>query len=288
MVKHPAVYYAKYYVSRRCHTSLAIAEMLTMLDLGGMTENDVTELERGMRFPIPFCPASPDHYPSQSFLRMEGIQEAWQNTHDMARAKAILEEPELRQAMESMILSPVRPEAAVRRLQMRFGSMIRPEVYRLFEHYFWNRSAMSALDWGEFVGQRQTPNQEWLRIALNTKDSAGLRLLLWKMGMADLRRVEGNRVFTDARNLAHMFIQQMADRPVGERHARAFLAYVRAAKWAQEGIEATTDATQDVLEAFSTFRMRHVKPEVAAVKELTRGNYTPPASMEEEDEEIVF
>jgi hypothetical protein len=205
MVKHPALFYAKYLLSKRSHPFQAIVAMLELLDLAGLDEDDLGRIEQALKFPIPYCPGSKDHVPTQTFLRKEGIWDAWHGEQDMIRTRAILGEPELRQAMESMILAPVSQEAGLRRLQMRFGDSVSPAAYHLFEHYFWNRSVMSALDWGQFVSRRQTSNQTWLKLALDAKDTGSLRLLLWKMGLTDLRRVEGNKIFTDLRNLSYMF-----------------------------------------------------------------------------------
>ena len=287
-VAHPGLYWAKFYLSRRSHSYEQITGLMTINELPGLGERELRAIESTMEFPLVFRPNVPYHKPSQKFLRKEGIWEAWQRNKPMEQALAILESKKLRQVVETFLLSPVKPELAVRKIVDEEGVQLSVKAYELFRHYFWNTNAMSGADWGAFIQYRRSSHEEWLQLAMDSRGASGVQMLLWKPGYSGLRQVEANRGFTDARDIAFMCLQQIAMQPPSKYHSEMLLNYLRAAKISQEGIDASSAAVQDVVESFNAFRMRNVETRAPSIKQLTKGNFSPAENVEGEEEELDY
>jgi hypothetical protein len=273
VVNHPAKYWIKFYLSRKLHTHQRITELLSLVDLGGIDADQVKIVEDDMRFPIPFRPANISHKPSQIFLRQERIYDAWRGKQVMQQAEAILGTKDLRDIVETFILSPLKPEQAVIKINQKIpDANMSVKVYDTFQHYFWNRSEMSGDKWGAFISERKHANKEWLQLAMDSRGASGVQTVLWKTGVGSVRQMEANKIFTDLRNAAYMSAMQIALRSPNRHHAEMLLSYTRAAKLAQEGVESSENAVRDVVKAFNAFKMRHVQTNIPSVKQLTGGN----------------
>lgn len=289
MKAHPAIYWAKFYLTRRSHTYDGVAQLLSVSQLGGLNADELRDIDAEMDYPRPFNPHNLRDRESQRFLRKEGVYEAWRNGPDMQKALEILATDKLRQLIETYILSPIRPDQAVRKLKREFPlAKVTVKAYELFQHYFWNRELMTSLQWGKFVEDRRADNDQWTQLALNSSGPGGVQAVLWKTGTGPLRGVETNRAFTDARNIAYMMIMQIAMEPPSRYHSEMLLNYLRAMKMAQEGIDASSDAIRDVVQAFSAFKMRHAEIQTPSVQQLSGGNVSEAEGGEGAEEKIEY
>jgi hypothetical protein len=275
MIHHPAKYWVKFYLSRRNHTHQRVAELLSLIDLGGLSADQVKEIDDDMDYPQPYRPWDLSHRPSQIFLRREGIYEAWREGKHMKIAEAILSTKALRDAVEMWILSPLKTNQAVKKINQKMPEAeLTEKAYDLYEHYFWNREEMSGDKWGAFMTTRENANKELLELAMDARGATGVQMLLWKSGAGALRQIEANKMFTDLRNISYMAAMQIAMYAPSRNHSEMLLNYVRAAKIGQEGVDSTESAVKDVVKAFNAFRMRHVETATPSVKELTGGKFS--------------
>lgn len=289
MIHHPARYWVKFYLSRRNHTHKRISELLSLIDLGGLSADQVKLIDDDMDFPRPYKPRDLGHRASQLFLRKEGIYDAWRGKKDMQKAEEILGTKTLRDLVETFILSPLKSNQAVKKINQKIpDAEITVRSYELFEHYFWNRDEMSGDKWGSFITTRENANQEWLQLAMDSRGASGVRMLLWKTGTGALKQIEANKMFTDLRDIAYMAAMQIAMYPPGRNHSEMLLNYTRAAKIGQEGIDSTENAVKDVVKAFNAFRMRHVENQTPSIKELTGGRYSDAESGDSGDDKLGY
>lgn len=289
MIAHPAIYWAKFYLSRRSHTFDGVAHLLSIQKLGGLNSDDLQQIDLEMEYPYPYRPRDIGHGPSQTFLRKEEIVTAWRNSKDMQKAIGILSTHKLRHLVETFILSPLRTEQAVRKLNHEFpGANLTNRSYEMFKHYFWNRDVMSSLQWGKFIEQRQSENAQWTQLALDMRGPGGVQAILWKTGTGPLRGIEANRAFTDARDLSYMMLMQISQMKPSKYHSEMLLNYLRAMKMAQEGVDASSDAVRDVVQAFGAFKMRHEEPQTPSVQQLTGGNVSDAEGGEGAEEKIEY
>lgn len=289
MTSHPAIYWAKFYLSRRSHTYDGVAQLLSVMGLAGLNATEIKEIDDRMDYPVPFTPRNLRDRPSQTFLRYERIYEAWHPGEDMRKAISVTETAKLRDIVETFILSPVKPDQAVRKINRQFpGSNLTVRSYELFQHYFWNREVMSGIEWGKFIEDRDRANQEWLQLAVDVRGPGGVQTLLWKTNTGPLKGIEANRAFTDVRNIALMCVQQIAMHRPSKYHSEMLLNYTRAMKLAQEGIDASSDSVRDIVQAFNSFRMKHAELVTPSVQQLTGGNFSEAEGGSDTEERIDY
>lgn len=287
-VAHPAVNWAKFYLSRRSHNYEQILGLMTVNELPGLDEGKLQAIEAEMEYPLVFRPHIPTHKASQNFLKKHGIWDAWARRAPMEQALSILENKRLRDIVETLMLSPIKPALAIRKIEDEEGITIQPRAYDLFRHYFWNTSVMSGADWGQFIQDRRSTHQEWLELSMNTRGASGVQALLWRMGYGGLRQVEANKGFSDVRDVAFMCIQQIAMDPPSKRHSETLLNYLKVAKLSQEGVDASSAAVKDVVESFQAFRMRNVETKAPSITQLTKGNFSPAEQVDGDEEELKY
>jgi len=275
VISHPAIFWAKFYLSRRSHTYDGVAQLLSVIGLAGLNTPELEQIDKAMNYPTPFTPKNLRDRPSQTFLRYERIYDAWHQGEDMRKALAVLNTAKLRDLVETYILSPIKPEQAVRKINRLFPEAnLTVRAYDLFQHFFWNREGMGGSEWGKFVGDRDASNKEWLQLAVDVRGPGGVQALLWKTNTGPLKGIEANKAFTDVRNIAYMCIQQIGMQTPSKYHSEMMLNYARAMKLAQEGIDASSDAVRDVVQAFGSFKMRHAELTTPSVQQLTGGNFS--------------
>lgn len=289
MIAHPAIFWAKFYLSRRTHSYAGVMELLKLVGLPGLAAEDLEHIDKGMIYPVPFLPKNIRHAESQKFLRTEGIVDAWHQDKAMRRAVEILGTKKFRGALETIVLSPLRRDRVLRKMKEIFPEeRLDERVLDLFCHYFWNSDFMGALEWGEFFEIRQSIYTQWHQLALDSRSPGGLQTLLWKMGAGGTRGPDTNKAFTDARNVAYYSIMQIAAQTPSEAHSRMLLNYARAMKVSQEGMDSSTDAQRDTAQAFSLFRLRHNETPSPSIQQLTEGNFSESTTDQSVEEDITY
>lgn len=239
--------------------------------------------------PVPFRGHDLRHKASTTFLRRHGIFEAWHRNKCMRTAIDLLGDTKVRPLMETFILSPLKPEQAVRKISKAVDVGLDVKTYELFRHYFWNPELLGMEEWGEYIHRRRVAHQEWLRLAVTARGPQGVQLLLWKTGTGPVRHVDSGKMFTHLRNIAYMKALEMEHQPAGKDHSTAFRNYVQSAKMAQEEVTASAAAMMDVLDSFKAFQMSTSQERVPSILELTDGNsgtVSIPGDVSGEDEKI--
>jgi len=286
ILAHPAKYWAKFYITRRQHSYEQICNMLRLFGLSGYTADDLETLELSMEFPEDFRPKDLRHRDSVLFLRQEGVYEAWHRNAHMAQALQVLEHSRVRHTLEALILSPLTVAQVVRKVHQKTGFSLTHRACELFEHYFWNKRLLSGVEWGKFIRTRDDDSREWLSLAVNAKDAAGVQTLFWKMGLGSMHQLEAYKIFSDFRNMAYGCAKQIEMDTPGREHAAALLGYARVAKIGQEGVESTADAVHDVVESFNAFRLQQREINTPSVDQLTNGNFSEAETASDEGEDI--
>lgn len=85
-----------------------------------------------------------------------------------------------------------------------------------------------------------------------------------------------------------MMLQQIALMEPSKHHSDMWLNYLKAAKMAQDAVDASSSAVQDVVESFNAFRMRHEETKAPSIKELTSGNFSPAEDAEADKEGMDY
>jgi hypothetical protein len=272
--RHPSEFWIKALLSKRRHSFSEIEAMCEMAGIGAV-EMDYLHTLRSILDndePVPFRGHDPSHEPSVAFLRRHGIFEAWHRPSTMRLVLDLLASPKVRPLLETFILSPMKPEQAVRKINNSTGANISVETYELFRHYFWNNELLSIREWADFRQNRRVAHNEWLRLAATAQGPDGVRLLLWKTGTGPIRHIDSGKLFTHLRDIAFMKALELEHQPASKDNSIAFRNYVQSAKSAQEEVTASAAAMKDVLNSFKAFQMKTQDDKVVSIMELTDGN----------------
>lgn len=290
-MNHPAQYWVKYLLSTNRHSHEQISGIMEMYDLGALSMSYLSLIEDELEQdkPVPFRPRSKSHKPSQAFLRRNGIYKAWHRDPSMECAMEIICTPRVRSLVEMFLLSPVQPNQAVAKICDKEPSFrITVEGYKRFKHYFWNTELLSAAEWGEYIQSRNVAHNDWLRLAVNARGPEGTQLLLWKAGVGALKNLDRAKIFTDFRNIAYMKAKELEAQPASIDDSKALLNYSRVAKAAQEEVNNSSDAVNDILEGFNAFRMKRRNLNAPSITQLTGGNFTHAESVEAMEDKIEY
>lgn len=278
-IAHPGVYWAKYLLSQRQFTYDQISAAMVLDEIGGLEPAHLEAIEQTLDFPRPFVPAMKEHAPSQVWLREQRIYEIWHPCRHMEIAWSILAHPLMRRAVETMALSPFRPDKAAAKLERTIGRQVgielTPRAYELFCHYFWNGERMTAQDWGDFVIQSGRKYGDLLSLAANLKGPNAGQILMSKLGLGSLRRIEGHQGYLDFRGTALSCAAQIAGDQPSPAHARMLLAYARTFDLAQKGIDETGGAQEDIAMKFRGFNLKREDTQVPAMNDLEGGVSIP-------------
>lgn len=277
-MQHPSQFFLKYLLSSGNHSFDEISGIMEMYSLGGVRKGYLAALEAELNAdkPIPFRPRSISNRTSQKWLRKHGIFKAWHRDQAQECAMAVLANPRVMSLVETFILSPVPTAQAVAKIVEKEPAFPLTDVgYERFKHYFWNPKLLNSAEWGEFINRRDVAHSHWLRLAVNARGPEGVQLLLWKSGVGALKNLDRAKIFTDFRNIAYMKAKELESSPASVDDSKALLNYARVARSAQEEVNNSSDAVNDILEGFNAFRMRRKRVESPSVKQLTGGNFTP-------------
>lgn len=286
MLPHPAKFWIKYYLSKRLHNYETIQGLMVGHGLGGVEHEDLLSIDQALVFPQDFRPTELSHRASQLFLRREGIYHAWHRDPAMDAAIRILGTNRLRQLVETLILSILKPEQAVRKLGQVTGRALPEEVYLRYRHFFWNPTDMSGMDWGRFIQARNAAHKEWLQLAVDARGPGGVQLLLWKTGMSGMRNVEAGRIFADLRNIAYMSALQIAMQAPSVDHAKMLSLYTRSAKTSQDVLSTSAAGVKDIVESFQSFQLRLKEEPPIQMQQLTGGNLSLADDSDGSDDEF--
>jgi hypothetical protein len=270
---HPAQYWIRFLLSRREHSFTEIEGMCQMVNLGGFDPEELRQVRQELMedMPLPFRGSSKGHAPSMRFLKRQGIYEAWHRDRHMHHAVELLGASRVRSYLETLLLSPLKPQQAVIQIERTTGTEISVETYKLFGHYFWNSTALSATDWGEYLQRREVSHNDWLKLAVKARGPQGVQLLLWKTGMAGARHLDTGKMFKNLRNIAYFKALALEHTSPSVDDSIAFKNYTQSAKIAQEEVAASAAAVTDVLDSFRAFQMETVDTDTKTIEQLTDG-----------------
>lgn len=276
MIRHPAKFWVKYLLALRAYSADQIKAMLLFRDLPGLEVEDIQAIQEEMAFPVLLQVRNKQHAASVNFVRREQIVAACHDTQEWRLALTVLEDGRLRQNVETLILSPIRAEFVVRKLQQKLGChQLTAEAFECYQHYFWNRSSLTGPEWGALALRRKELNAEWARLALDVRGPSGVELLLWHMGLADLQRQNASARFNRSRDAAFMFLGRIEHDLPSRDHSQMFLNYAKAAALMQRAADEVEQEDTDMVSAYRAFHLKVEQIDNPSILELTEGNFSP-------------
>lgn len=133
----PVEYFIKYLIVEG-KDNPEIQETLFEMGLDDLGEYYIDRLRKRLNPPKVFHPTDKLHFKSQRFLMQEGIQDLFFPDSDTNTAHRILDQPRVKEFVESMLIAFAPSEAIAYSLTRHRGFSASPRSVNLFKLYFWN------------------------------------------------------------------------------------------------------------------------------------------------------
>ncbi len=271
-MRHPAEHCIKYLFTRDPRTSDE-RTWHTMQDWGFLQPEDgyfgkVREsLEQDK--PRDLNPANRLHRPSVTYLRKQGIYEAFHPNPAMEEAWEILADPEKRLVVEQVILSRLDPKSAAAKVNKKQGWFLTAEGIQLYRHYFWNVKLLTFDEWGRFLKNRSMMTDRYLSLLQGPQSIAFHHLRLDQV-------IESKDMLKRAQEIAYCTLEEVALVPgCGTEKVAAIKSLASTVIACHEAQSSSDMALKEVLKQFEKFRMEHPQLPPKDIRQLApAGNFS--------------
>jgi len=291
--RSPSEFYIKFLLSRLEYPGEDDAhdELFKHLDglaLDGMDTGYLRQLidEMGPR-PDEFEPANSYHKPSRTWLKNNRIFDMWHPTAPIRESQLILSDMFLREKLEPLLLSSMRPATIARKLRRFTSIALTNKGVVSYGHYFWNRGLLTQAQWVEYLSGHVGANP--MRQSLLTSPDMVPQHLPWVIGIAgpsgtfdtaEAAARIARIAFKHAIELEHK--AATVDTTISLRNSMVTI------EKADKVMRRSDVALRDVLEKFQKFRMKTDRAKIIDVQQLTDGNFSHSGEGTDVDDESDF
>lgn len=271
--RSPSEFFIKFLLSQREHDPSQVMRILEDFGLEGFSTAYIKKLHLSMEpFPDPW-ESTVKEGPTGSFLKKHGIRDLWFPHKHVQEAYQILAAPHLRADAQQLLLSPLRVEEIVKRLNTHHSIQLTVEGVEAFRHYFWNKSLLSMSEWVEFLEERPmaAENITLLRVSPDVAQS----LVPWIAGMAGPpASLNTGTVARRLRDVAFLKVLEIERQPATLAHSKMMKNYSDVIRGMEAEMRQSEVALRDVLKAFEKFRLRKDDKMVPSIEEVAGPNYS--------------
>lgn len=269
--RSPSEYFIKYLISQRRFDNNALLRMMEDFGIEALSGAYLDKLRaKLMPVPDPWDPALPE---CKEYLRRHKIADLWFPNAAVREAYEIIGSPQLRADTEQLLLSPLRLEEVVSRLNKHHNLNLTPDGVRSYGHYFWNKSVLSMNEWVEFLEGR--PNAFDRIVTLKAAPDMAQKLVPWVAGMSGPPPgLNTGTVARRMRDIAFMKVLEVERQPASLAHSKMMKNYMDVIKSAESEMRQSDVALKDVLQAFEKFRLHKDTGEVASIEEVAGMNFS--------------
>lgn len=270
----PSEYYIKYLLSESgLDDQETIRKHLNQLGLDprGRTYIERLDEELGER-PDPYRPEDPSHYPTVLWLKQHRIHDMWRMTPAVQEAVMMLDDLPLRDKLHPLLLSSLAPTDIIRHVRKFTRLRLTRRALLLYSHYFWNKRIMSQSSWVRYL--RAAPGGDVCRAGLTLSPDVSKAQLPHLLGLSGPPAWQGPDAIARVAQIAYSKVLRMEHEPPGPDDARALRAYTEVMHRADEIMQRSGSAIQEVLQAFQSFKMRTDERPKVDIQELSGGNYS--------------
>ena len=277
--RSPAEYFIRFLLSQQDQEPETIIHILEDHSLYPVNIRYIERLRDSMMpFPEPWVPTpnlgtEEEHVATREYLRKHGIHDLWYPNAAAQEAYQILGNPGLREKTEQLLLSPLRVEEVVRRLNDYHKVKLTVEGLEAFGHYFWNRKLLSMGDWVRFMDDKPSAYSRIVTIK-SSPDIADM-VVPWVAGMSGPpSSINTGAVARRMRDVAFLKVLEIEREPASLDHANMMSKYMSVIKAAEDEMRQSDVALREVLNAFEKFRMKKDNSQIPAIEDVAGVNYS--------------
>ena len=273
ITRSPSEVFIKFLLSQQEHAPTVILRMLEDFKLEGIGTAYIQRLQSSMTpFPTPWEPAKKDS-PCRDYLRKHGIYDLWFPSPHVKEAYEILSGPQLRADVEQLLLSPLRVEEVVARLNKHHGVALTIEGVQAFGHYFWNKKLLPMHEWIEYLEER--PHGANSIAVLRVSPDVAQALVPWVLGLSGPpQNLNTGTVARRMRDIAFLKVLEIERQPATLAHSKMMKNYMDVITDAENEMRQSDVALKDVLQAFEKFRLRKDTAIIPSIEEVAGPNYS--------------
>ena len=273
ITRSPAEHFIKFLLSQREHDSNALWRILEDFGLVGLTNRYIDQIRTKMEpWPEPWDPGQSSGS-TREYLKQKGIHDLWYPGAHVKEAYEILGSPQLRADVEQLLLSPLRVEDVVSRINKHHEITLTVLGVQTFGHYFWNRKLLPMHEWIELMEDRPFVNNH-IAVMTVSPDMA-TSLVPWAMGYSGPpANLNTGTVSKRIRDTAFLKILEIERQPATLAHSKMMKNYSDVVKMAESEMRQSDVALKDVLTAFEKFRLRRDDDSIPSIEEVAGPNYS--------------
>jgi hypothetical protein len=273
--RSPCEYFIKFLLSQQEHEPNAILQILEDFNLGtgGLGISYIKRLQRDMEpVPEPWDLTDKDG-PTREYLKKHKIHDLYFPHAHVQEAYGILSSAQLREDIEQLLLSPLRIEEVVKRINRHYNMTMTIEGAEAYRHYFWNKSLLSMQEWMEVL--EGTPMGSESITMLRVSPDVAQSLVPWIAGMAGPpKTLNTGTVARRMRDIAFLKVLEIERQPATLAHSKMMKNYMDVVRGAEAEMRQSEVALKDVLKAFEKFRLRKDDNSVPSIEEVAGPNFS--------------
>jgi len=210
---------------------------------------------------------------TMDYLRKQNIYELWFPTPAVNEAFKILGDPRLRENTEQLILSSLRFEEIVAKLNKYHVTTLTVEGVSAFQHYFWNRRLLSMTEWVEFMDHK--PGSYARITTIIASPDVQDMVVPWLSGMTGPpSSINTGVVARRMRDVAFLKVLEIEKQPASIIHSKMMKNYMDVITAAENEMRQSDVALKEVLQAFEKFRMKKTVGKIPSIEMLAGVNYS--------------
>jgi hypothetical protein len=284
--RSPSEVFIRFLLSQREHDANTILRMLEDFRLEGLGPSYIKKVQMDMEpFPDPWEPNKKEG-PCRDYLKKHGIYDLWFPSPQVKEAYEILSAPQLRADVEQLLLSPLRVEEVVARLNKHHSVSLSIDGVQAFGHYFWNKKLLPMHEWVGYLEER--PDSANSVAVLRVSPDMAQALVPWVLGLSGPPSTLNTGVVSRRmRDIAFLKVLEIERQPATLAHSKMMKNYMDVIKDAENEMRQSDVALKDVLAAFEKFRLRKDDEKVPAIEEVAGTNYSQSGAGTGRSEELA-
>jgi len=269
--RSPSEYFIRYLLSQGKFDTNTILRMMEEYGMEPIGSNYVERVQQEMGDrPDPWDETQQE---CKQYLRDNKIADLWFPNAPVREAYEIIASPQLRADVEQLLLSPLKLDDVVARLNEHHNIKLTADGVRSYGHYFWNKSLLSMHEWMEFLEDR--PNSFDRITTLRASPDMASKLVPWVAGMSGPPAgLNTGTVARRMRDIAFMKVLETERQPASLAHSKMMKNYMDVIRAAESEMRQSDVALKDVLAAFEKFRLRKDKETIPAIEEVAGPNFS--------------
>ena len=270
--RSPSEFFIKFLISQREHEANTVLRVLEDFGLLGISSAYIKRIQALMEpYPDPWDHINGDA--TKEYLKKHGVRDLWYPNASVKEAYEILSSPQIRADVEQLLLSPLRVEDVVLRVNKHHNVQLTVPGVRAFGHYFWNKSLLPMHEWVELMEERPfSANQAAI---VRVSPDVAQTLVPWVMGYAGPpASLNTGTVSRRMRDIAFLKVLEIERNPATLAHSKMMKNYMDVIKAAENELRQSDVALKDVLGAFEKFRLQKDEGSVPSIEEVAGPNYS--------------